>query len=1857
MNRLLLAILLAASPLLAMERKTPRPSPTPPAPAALPPDDRPFNNAPDAARIEITGLDEPVQPYTNLTVTFPTEMVSPDKIDSTDVQSPVEVWPPAGVWFVWRTPTQGMLAFETGILPSQTYRLRLRKGLTDLAGSPLPADSWGAEMQSPPFAIIEESYGERSSLNARPQVPLEFNYPVRLADAASGVWFQNRSTRERFAAEVLLNSPAGETEEAVVDAPTADPPEKVYAIRVRPLAPLPPGAFYDLVVDGIADAMAGRGLPYPRVFPLGRTRFLTVDYVTARNVPFEEPRIEIKFQQSIDDQPLPPDAVRIEPSVPNLRLTALGPLLTAEGPFDRGTRYRVTIGTGIRGQSGYGLAEAETWGATFRPRSPAILFPDRILRQRSALGLRMDFYHVNTGELTWRLAPVPPDQLATVQSRLHEFREEQEDENGHRIWTEEGTIARAPTELLIPALGIPVMASGLVPASPGDTETLREIRWKPDGSALTGPMLLEVSGSDADGRIVGNRALIYFGDYALTRKTSATTTTLRVASLADAQPSPGVPVRALDSRFRLLAESTTDAQGCVTFDNSSIAGAENFTAGDGAKTTLQPVAMSNAFPSGYPGAMQPPPLRAFAFTDRTLYRPGQEIVFKGIIRQAADRRLSIPAGGTVEWTLGRPYGNEVFATGRTTVDESGSWNGKWTPPADGPLGGMEIRAKLDGVDLPSRTFFRIEEFRNPPFSVICSEEEPSRPAESVLTVQSQYFHGAPNTGARVVWKATWLSDSDGEYYNRRDDFQRVDIHSEHKRSPQFEAEAEGETALDANGRVTLRCNAPFQDPGNRAHCTVIWKVEVTGPDGQTITSGLDQTVAMEPVLLGVRSTSDENTNSLVFEWDALTPFGQAPKSVSAELFHVVTKAAKERLAPNVYRYRNFNQFRPAGKISDTSDEKLTFQPGEPGRYVVVVTPADGAAGFPVSEEAYLTGAAPSEVPVDSDKSARILSLNGSLTPANRPWTVGETAVLTVLSPEPGIAWVSVETGDVLESFTVPITGNTARIELPIKSEYEPNIFVSVYLLRPGGSESLAGERFAFLPLAVQASDRQLNVSVTTARPRYEPRETISGTVRVTANGSPVANADLAIYAVDDSILNLGGWTLPAFTDEFFPSRAFGVMTFAALDGYIDRFTPSELTMKGFVIGDGGDDPFGNVTFARKEFKPIILWQPNVRTNARGEAVFSCEAPDNLTRFRVIAVGQTAASQFGAGSTTFDVTKDLLIEPSLPRFLREGDEIELRAVARQKLAPTDQLTVRCTTGGGLVLTSDSQASAPAAQDAPAVFRFRAKAASVGSSTVKFEVVSSTSPRKSDAVEITLPVVEPVILRREAVSGRVGNTEFQVAQVAPGAWENTRGTFAFTFSTTPWIAKLLGLPYLLEYPHGCFEQKTAKLLAATYLASLLEYLPDGGARHENYGRVIESTLEEISASLLPGGFVPYWPNGTTPNAFVTVQTAWCAAQALEAGYAIPDRLASELPEALEAILTGRRSHGSEMLRAFALFVLASTNPEISGELDAAINDLYLQRDRLTGEGRALLALALHRLGRDPERQRQLVSELPTVFDGITFDPVTFASATRTEALCTWARLQIEAAPLRERLDALLESAPSLSTQENLWLLVAFQALLKSENVPTVKSAALDPSASTISPNRTAAAWREIDLAKLAGFVIRGLPKPQPAGSYVLSAAYRTSERMTVRESQGFRIERVVKNLTDPARVGTADAPFRLGDELAISYRFSSDKAQDFVALEDLLPAGIEVVNPNLALFEKFYTPPAEPGVTTASLSHSEMRDQQTNLYFDRVVPGTSSYSVLARATAAGSFIWPATQIQPMYDSRFFGRSPSSVCVVQD
>jgi alpha-2-macroglobulin len=1817
------------------------------------------NAKPDAGGVVIEPSSGKIADGDTITITFPVAMVAPDLIDVGNQPPPFVSEPKLDGTFLWKSQTEGMFTVS-GVVAGARHRLTLAPGLKDAAGQAFVVKEWSAEFATPRFAI-KSDFGEREHLPARPQIYLDSKYAVRLAEAAEHIYFQDRDSHERFPVEVIQT--AEEKSPAVAEL-------EATGFRVAPRESLPVGRTFDLIVNGLLDAKSRRPLPYLQVISLGKTEPLEVVWLGAFNHALEDRAIRIKFNDYIDPVEVTPQRIRVEPAVEKMKLLASNDKIEITGNFDLKQRYKVTISPELKGDRGYGLAAESLWGATFRPKESCLVFPSSQVFARVRQHLRFAFFQVNTPRVTWKLARIPAEKLSAVTARVREFEKDATDPVTGKIVIDPrtGFSKQFQTELLVDAFQLPVANSGTFDATSGDMETRRDVRCTPPkDEEFAGAYLFEASSALADGRVIGNRSIICVNDYLLTQKRTPTTVLMRVAKMSDGSSVAGVTVRAVTEENIELARAVTDKDGIARFAKDTIfakthdSNAKNthlFIADTATGPALQ-FAESTSYSSGSDDGAPARRPRAEIITDRNLYRPGHMVKVKGLVRDLSDGALTIPAADEVHWDIIEADGGRVVGEGNTSVSPYGGWEAEWNVPDKVKLGSYEIRCRVAGRDYQGVGVISVQEYRVPLFSVIVEVTSPEVDTTAHARISSAYFHGAPNAGARVHWKATWATsaeygeDGEGSYRKRFNAYAevgpRLDPYAEEMKT------IEGDAQLDAHGFATLACESPFKDNSAIGRARVVWRADITSIDGQTLTGGDTATLFSAETRIGVRAEEQVTEPAgLKVAIDALDPENEKVDGVAvrADLFHVTTKTVKEQIAPFVYRYRNTDQFAKVASQESKTPTELLFPTTETGRYVVSVRATKIATPL-VSDETTVTGEKPAELPVTNETTFKIEH-------RAEPFLPGDKAALTIQAPFGGVAWVSVETDEVLDTLLVPVKGNAGRIELPIKKEYAPNATVSIYLVKPGAENELPRERFAYTNVEVRRPDRELKVEPHLASTTAKPGEIVRGDIRVTSEDKPVADADLLVFAVDDAVLTLGDWKLPAIGEKFYPRNPFSVRTYEALHGYMDNLSKLNLTQKGFTIGDGGEEAISNIKNVRKEFRTLAYWQGSLKTDVDGKVVFEFIAPDNLTAYRIVAVGQTKANQFGGDATqTVQISKPLLIDPALPRFLRDGDEVELRAVVRQNFADSDGITARCVTDANLKLLNAEATTQSSWRDAPTVFRFKAKVtdADLVPAKIRFEAVSNSNDKMSDAVEITLPVQAPTIVRKESVAGsfRPEQSGFNAHYVIPDDWKHGRGQFTTTISTSPWLPEISGLPVILQYPHGCFEQISTKLLGYSLLANLLAYLPDLQQRDAEYRAKLERGMKQYVDSLLSDGMLPYWPGGGTGNGFITCQALWSVNEPINAGFAAPAELQEKLAGAVRKIAKGQVP-ASRFEKCFALFVL--TQSENGEHFRNESQELYLHRNEGSDEERALLAIALHRQSIMAREQQQLLREIDTPIKERAFNPATFTSMTRAEAMRafafdviappTWTKQKKQQA--RARMSKLMESAGSLSTQENLWLLLAFRSMIGSEMAPPLQATTQPPG--VLSKNGRSAAW--LDRKMSDDLVIKGLN--QSAFTFLMQAEYSTKEVDTDRVDRGFRIERVVKNLTDTKRVGSSDSPLKLGDQLLITYRLNTRKLENFVALEDALPAGLEVVNPNLALVGKFFQlPPPDPQDRLLGLSYSEMRDRSALLYFDVVHPGPGTYSVLARATAAGTFRWPATQVAPMYDSRFSGLSPSSVCVI--
>ena len=231
------------------------------------------------------------------------------------------------------------------------------------------------------------------------------------------------------------------------------------------------------------------------------------------------------------------------------------------------------------------------------------------------------------------------------------------------------------------------------------------------------------------------------------------------------------------------------------------------------------------------------------------------------------------------------------------------------------------------------------------------------------------------------------------------------------------------------------------------------------------------------------------------------------------------------------------------------------------------------------------------------------------------------------------------------------------------------------------------------------------------------------------------------------------------------------------------------------------------------------------------------------------------------------------------------------------------------------------------------------------------------------------------------------------------------------------------------------------------------------------------------------------------------------------------------------------------------------------------------------------------------------------------------------------------MRNALLDMMDDSLHLSTQENLWLLMALTTMLEGEDYQqlTFEGSGADLK----SGNGFSMGWRHRALSEIGKIGVQMDAQPV---YYLVDANVLRDMENSRREDRGLRVERVIKNMTAPARDGSAESPFRLGDEILVTYRLQSDKNHYYIALVDELPAGLETVNFNLAQVAEFYSLPKDAGDNGLHLDHSELRDRSANLYFNSLPEGSHTYSMLARVTSPGRFSWPATSVTPMYEPRF-------------
>ncbi len=564
----------------------------------------------------------------------------------------------------------------------------------------------------------------------------------------------------------------------------------------------------------------------------------------------------------------------------------------------------------------------------------------------------------------------------------------------------------------------------------------------------------------------------------------------------------------------------------------------------------------------------------------------------------------------------------------------------------------------------------------------------------------------------------------------------------------------------------------------------------------------------------------------------------------------------------------------------------------------------------------------------------------------------------------------------------------------------PNIFAGVLLVRPrvekGGLETgddpgRPAARVGLIKLNVERKTKRLAVTVKTDKAEYPPGQPVDVEVQVKDWQGKSTAAEVTLFVVDEAVLRLTDYETPDPISASFAERGLSVRMGEPLLNLVRMRSFGE---KGEAQGGGGGA--GEGKGFRTDFKTTVIFEPGLEA-ADGVLKHRFTLPDNLTTFRVMAVAVTNQERFGSGDASIQVSKPVLALPAMPRFARVGDTFEAGIVVHSHATADTEVTVTASVTGSAQLQGSPGQHVMMKAGAPKEVRFTFKATEPGTAAFRFKV---TQGADQDGVEEKIPVERSTAIEAVATYGDTQNQSVE-GLVPPKEVDETQGGLELTFASTSLGNFQQGFQQLIEYPYGCLEQQSSRLVPFVALREIsgqfgvpwpgpeekklkAESTLNSWLNHYLFSTlnvkdemdpdaVINKTVKSIVALQDEDGAFRYWPSSYCADSWMSAFATLSLYRAREVGFDVPpERIARA--EGYLANVAGGRCHRCELscpdeTRVMAAYVLA----RMKKPKPSYYADFYARRDKLPLFARALLANAMYTGGGDRQQAKALMQEL--------------------------------------------------------------------------------------------------------------------------------------------------------------------------------------------------------------------------------------------------------------------------------------------
>ncbi len=1469
-----------------------------------------------------------------------------------------------------------------GFAGATTYQVAVDEELTDLSGAVMPSPfSWQFTTENPAVLMVQPADGSQLVPPTRP-ISITFNMPMDPATTEAAVSLQPGT------------------------AVSYDWQENDQLLVLQPEDMLQLETDYTLAVGQTAQSANGQAGLADGL----EIQFTTIPFPAVISTRPENGALANSWQRGVSIQFASPmdmstleDRIRIDPQPEEVRynynewVDEINPSnssfdLFLDFDLERNTEYVITVPGDAADPFGNTLGEDYTWRFTMPGYAPVASFnlPNPLSQISTSFASDVEVVHRNVSELEVALYELglPVEQLVQMYGQ-----DDMPLPPPLRTWT-------LPVDTAQDAIGITpvpladggVLAPGVYYLAVDTPEITRENRyWQ------------------------NQRHILVVADTNLVVKEMPNEVHVWATDLESGEPVSSLNLTLYNRQGRELGTAISDANGFARFDYTP---SENYLEGV-LVTSNEPgeagfaVASSSWMGEISPwrmgldyGYSNPPAQFTYLYTDRPIYRPGDTVYFKGIVRESDYGRYALPEEQTMELTVSPNFymeegGLEDSIT--VEVDAEGIFSGEYQLPEEMQLGSYQIYDRDEANALWRN--FTVAEYRKPEFQVTLEPEkdETLRGDAVDVVLEATYFFGGSAAGLDVNWSVYEEAyyppiDEPGYAFSDQGDFFYSDpglfggpgggIYGAYVTG--------GNGQTDENGRLTITLPADLlQDveEGSRRITVEATVNDITNfpvtTRSEVIFHSADGYVGLQASDFMPLAGTEVAVDLLTVDWA-----GEVVGNQNVEVVFYEREWERERNSDFGVYFTEWTAIdtevdRTSVTTDDQGQAEASFVPESGGTYLAVATLTD-SSGRTQTSSTTLWVIDENFAGWRTDPKQKTMEL----VPDKGDYRTGETARILVQSPfaEAVNAWLTIERGNLLEQRVITLDGGSTVLDLPIAADYAPNVFVSVTAVKPVTRDDeenpYADIRLGVTELLVAPDQFQLDISLTPQEELLMPGEAAVYDILIRDSAGQPVIADFSLALVDLAVLTLQDDNASPIMEAFYSPQPYRSQVGSGLFVSGEGLEPEIPLEGGGMGGGGGGEAMAEAPAmleteedaARSEFPDTAYWEASVKTGSDGRATVEIPLPDSVTTWRLSSKAVTTDTKVGQSDVDVVATLPLLIRPVTPRFFTAGDVVQLGAAVNNNSSSPLEAVVSLE-ANGVTLSGESEQTVSLPAGGSALVRWEVMVEDVPFADLTFRVEGgeysdASKPTLGQGPRNLIPIYRYNAQDFVGTAGELDEAGRRVeAVLVPPNADTDRGTLDMQLSPSLAAAVIDALEVIeaTEFDPACAHVYSDRLLPNVATDQAIRDLNlDNAELAGQLAEIIPADIAQLESLEKRGGGWG-WCNAEKSDPWLSAYALLALAKAEANGYEVSALVTNRAQNYVndQLLRMSEISRADEANRqAFFLYVLAESGRDVQEEADS----LYAEhRGLLDPYAKALLALAYEVNGATGDEQQALLANL--------------------------------------------------------------------------------------------------------------------------------------------------------------------------------------------------------------------------------------------------------------------------------------------